>query len=53
MELSRKAEGVIPRSVLRNLFPKLALWFHTRDFNLEQVVCQFQKKQHNFIYGID
>jgi len=30
-ELSRKAEGAIPRSLLRNLFPKLALGFHTRD----------------------
>ena len=31
VELSRKAEGLIPRSELSNLFPKLALGVHTRD----------------------
>jgi hypothetical protein len=31
VELSRKADGVIPRSELLNFFPKLALGFHTRD----------------------
>jgi hypothetical protein len=33
VELSRKAEGIIHRSLLRNLFPKLTL-VHTRGFFL-------------------
>ena len=34
VEQSREAEGIIPRSLLRNLFPKLALGFIP-------VVCAF------------
>ena len=38
-EQSRKAEGIIPRNLLQNLFPKLALGFHTRDFYLFQTLA--------------
>ena len=38
VELSRKAEGIIPRSLLRNLFQKLALGFHTRDYGLKESI---------------
>jgi len=37
-ELSRKAEGIMPRSLLRNLFPKIALGFHTRDYGLKKSI---------------
>jgi hypothetical protein len=46
VELSRKAEGVISRGELSNLFPKLALGFHARDFQ-EKECMNWQNEKNN------